>query len=177
MTDAIAGTAYRRGLGIGGVGPATLDGAMTVISEGTPAPPIPGVDLAGSGPQALFFYKVTCPVCQMVAPLVERLASAYPGTVTGIGQDPAPKLGKFAGEFGWSFDSTPDLPPYAVSDAYGIEVVPTVVLVDRGTVVDVVESWDRDRYDEAVSRLAELTGRPAVRLSGEGDGLPPFRPG
>src|SRR4051812_10104434 len=94
-----------------GPGPATLDHAMTVISNGTTAPPVPGLDLA-AGPRALFFYKVTCPVCQMVAPLLELLASAHPGGVTGIGQDPEPKLGEFARRYGWSFDSTPDLPPY-----------------------------------------------------------------
>ncbi|HXJ65926.1 MAG TPA: hypothetical protein VNN79_19380 [Actinomycetota bacterium] len=147
-----------------------------VIAEGTAAPPIPGLDLA-AGHRALFFYKVTCPVCQMVGPIAKRLETAYPGTFSGVGQDPEPKLEAFAGEYGWSFASSPDLPPYDVSNAYGIEVVPTVVVVDEGVVTDVVESWDRDRYAELSSRLAALSGREAVTVSAEGDGLPSFRPG
>ena len=145
------------------------------IAIGTPAPPIPGLDPSGS--RALLFYKVTCPVCQMVGPIAERLEEAYPGTFTGIGQDPAPKLDEFAGEYGWSFSSSPDLPPYEVSNAYDIEVVPTVVVVEGGVVTEVVESWDRDRYAELSSRLAGLSGHPVVTVSSDGDGLPSFRPG
>jgi thiol-disulfide isomerase/thioredoxin len=149
---------------------------MSVITVGTKAPPVPGVDL-DAGTRALFFYKVTCPVCQMVAPLTEELEAAYPGTVAVIGQDPDDKLGAFAGEYGWSFDSTQDAPPYDVSEAYGIRVVPTFVMVSEGNVVDVVESWDRDAWNGFSSRLAELTGRDAVTVSREGDELPSFRPG
>jgi hypothetical protein len=149
---------------------------MTVIATGAHAPPILGVDVA-DGTTALFFYKVTCPVCQMTGPVAKQLEDSFPGTVTGIGQDPEEKLDAFSGEYDWSFASEPDLPPYPVSEAYGIRVVPTVVLVHDGTVVDLIESWDRDGYNRVSSRLAELTGLPATTMSQEGDGLPSFRPG
>ncbi len=149
---------------------------MSVITVGSGAPPVPGVDLDVPA-KALYFYKVTCPVCQMAAPISEQLETAHPGTVTGIGQDPAEKLSAFAGEYGWSFESTPDPPPYDVSEAYGIRVVPTFVLVSEGRVVDVVQSWDRHAWNDFSSRLAELTGRDATVLSTAGDGLPTFRPG
>ena len=149
---------------------------MTVIETGSTPPPIPGVDL-GDGPRALFFYKVTCPVCQMAAPLVTKLEASYPGVLWGIGQDPIPRLEDFAEQYGWSVRSTPDHPPYGVSEAYGIRVVPALVLVHGGGVDRVVESWDREGYNGFSSRLAELTGRSEVSLSEEGDGLPSFRPG
>ena len=150
---------------------------MQVIEPGDRAPEIPGVDFA-KGPVALWFYKVTCPVCQMAAPKAEVLSQAYPGRVRGVGQDPEPKLASFAEEFGQRFETQPDLPPYPTSDAYGIRVVPTAVLVDReGTVRDVVESWDREGVNRLAGALAELTGSPAVTVSQAGDGLPPFRPG
>ena len=149
---------------------------MTVITSGLPAPAVPGVDLA-EGPRALLFYKVTCPVCQLAAPIAERLEAAYPETVAGIGQDPPAKLGEFAADYGWSFDSTPDLPPYDVSNAYGIRVVPTVVIVRDGTVDEVVESWDREGWEGLSSRLSELTGLPTATIVEEADGLPAFRPG
>jgi thiol-disulfide isomerase/thioredoxin len=150
-------------------------GWVSVIGIGKPAPQILGVDL--SGPRALYFYKVTCPVCQMSAPVAARLEQLYPGRVSGIGQDPPDRLGEFASEFGLEVESVPDLPPYEASDAYGIAAVPTLVLVDGGAVVDVVESWDRDGYNRVSARLAELTGLPGGPASSEGDGLPPFRPG
>lgn len=137
---------------------------------------MPGLDLA-NGTTALFFYKVTCPVCQMAAPIVEQLAAGFPDAVAGIGQDPEGKLDQFGAEYGWSFPSTPDEPPYSVSDAYGIRVVPTVVLVHDGEVADVVESWDRDGYNRVAAELAELTGGATAPISEEGDGLPSFRPG
>ena len=154
----------------------TLSDAMTVITKGAVAPAIPGVDLT-TGTRTLFFYKVTCPVCQMTGPIAQRLEAAYPGTVAGIGQDPDQKLDTFAAEYGWQFDSHSDAPPYDVSEAYGIRVVPTVVVVKDGKVDDLVESWDRDGYERVNARLAELTGRDPVALVTAADDLPSFRPG
>jgi peroxiredoxin len=131
-----------------------------------------------SGPTALFFYKVTCPVCQMAAPKVEAYERAYPGRIVGVGQDPEPSLRDFGRRHGMSFGSVADLPPYGVSDAYGIEAVPTLFVVDMdGSVVEAVESWDRDGYNRASKALAGLTGLPFGPISDPSDGLPPFRPG
>jgi peroxiredoxin len=141
------------------------------------APPIEGVDF-GSGPMALFFYKVTCPVCQMAAPKFQGFESAYPGRIVGIGQDPEEKLASFGREFGVTFPSVVDPPPYELSNAYGISVVPTMFLVDRdGTIVDSVESWDREGINALSERLAGLSGAPYAEISDSTDGLPPFRPG
>jgi hypothetical protein len=71
----------------------------------------------------------------------------------------------------------PDLPPYEQSNAYGIEVVPTLFLVQDSMVLDTVESWDREGYNRVSQRLAELSGSAYVEISSAGDGLPPFRPG
>jgi len=141
------------------------------------APAIPGVDFH-SGPLALFFYKVTCPVCQMAAPKVEGFDLAYPGRIVGIGQDPEEKLVSFGRQLGMTFRSLPDLPPYDASNAYGIEVVPTTFLIDRdGSILDTVESWDRDGLNHLSKELAELTGSAYAEISNPSDGLPPFRPG
>ena len=46
------------------------------------------------------------------------------------------------------FPSVSDPPPYQASDAYGVEVVPTLFVVDgSGTIVETVESWDRAGYN------------------------------
>jgi thiol-disulfide isomerase/thioredoxin len=150
---------------------------VTTIEVGQAAPPLPGVAF-GDGALAVVFYKVTCPVCQMAAPKVDVMARAYPGRVVGVGQDPPDALERFGREFGMDVPALPDLPPYDASNAYGIESVPTLFVIDAaGTVADAVVSWDRSGYNRASARLAELLGVEPVTVSESSDGLPPFRPG
>jgi len=148
-----------------------------VIRVGEAAPSVPGVDFS-AGPTALLFYKVTCPVCQMAAPKAQTFERAYPGRILGVGQDPEPALTEIGREYGMGFPVVADLPPYESSNAYGIESVPTLFLIGSdGSVLDAVESWDRDGFNRVSARLAELTGAAYASISEEGDGLPPFRPG
>jgi len=150
---------------------------VQTLAPGAPAPEVPDVDFA-QGPTALFFFKVTCPVCQMAAPVARKLEEAYPGRVVGVGQDPEPKLAQFDREYGLGIPTQADVPPYPVSNSYGLSVVPTLVLVAAdGTVDQVVESWDREGYNEVSRRLADLAGAEPVTVSEPGDGLPSFRPG
>ena len=142
---------------------------MVPLTPGSTAPPIPDADL--SGLTAVVFYKVTCPTCQVAAPVMERLARAQAERFVAVAQDPPDRARSFASEHGLTFSARSDEPPYPVSDAYGIRTVPTVFAVQDGTVVDVAESWDRDGWN----RVGEALGAGA--LSHEGDGLPPFRPG
>ena len=127
---------------------------------------------------ALVFYKVTCPVCQMSAPKVNVMAKAYPGRVVGVGQDPPDDLERFGQGFGMDVLAVPDLPPYDISNAFGIDTVPTLFVIDGSReVADAVVSWDRAGYNRASGRLAELLGVEPVMVSDSSDGLPPFRPG
>ena len=150
---------------------------VAVIAIGDAAPLVPGATFE-QGPVALVFYKVTCPVCQMAAPKVDSMARAYPGRVVGIGQDPPDELERFGREFGMDVPAVVDLPPYDVSNAYGIETVPTLFVIDgAGKVADAVISWDRAGYNRASARLAEFLGVEPATVSDSSDGLPPFRPG
>ena len=145
------------------------------LAVGARAPEAPGVP---SGPHAVVFYKVSCPTCQMAAPALELFEGAYPGRLTGIGQDPEAELSSFSARYGVTFPTEPDLPPYDVSNAYGIEHVPTMVVVGAdGRVADVVESWDRAGYNRASATLAAMLGAEPAVVSDPSDGLPEFRPG
>jgi thiol-disulfide isomerase/thioredoxin len=146
------------------------------LQLGAAAPAVPGTDLS-SWPKAVFFYKVTCPTCQIAAPVAEKLFGTFPGHFVAVAQDPSESVAAFAEEYGTSFASVSDEPPYDLSNAYGIEVVPTLFLVEDGVVTDVAESWDREGWNRVGSRLAGALGQPAVPLSEDGDGLPSFRPG
>ena len=119
----------------------------------------------------LAFFKVTCPVCQMVAPAVEALADGG-ARVLAVGQDPAARLVDYATRYGQRVPTVSEPPPYRVSDAYGISAVPTVFLVGAdGVVTHAVGSWDRERWNALAIAAG---GRP---VSATGDGLPAFRPG
>ena len=149
---------------------------MQPLEIGAMAPSLPGVD-GDDGPRAVVFYKVTCPVCQMAAPKLASLEAAYPGRVIAIGQDPPAKLAEFDRTYGFRIPATPDLPPYEISNAFGVRVVPTTFLIDGGTVTDVVESWDREALDRLSSALADRLGLQPRAVSDASDGVPPFRPG
>ena len=149
---------------------ATADGAEYTLG-----------DLLKRGPVVLFFYKRECPVCQMAAPFVERFQKAYAGerfAILGVAQNEAAETREFASQFGVTFPILLDSDGYRVSKAYGLTNVPTTFLVDQsGTILRSVQAWDRAKLNEMSEKVAELTGRPAVPISLEGDGAPDFRPG
>jgi peroxiredoxin len=123
------------------------------------------------GLSVVAFFKVSCPVCQMVAPKIQALADSG-ARVTAIGEDPAPALAKYADRFGQRVPTVTEPPPYRVSNAYGVTAVPTIFLVDgNGIVQHAIGSWDRDRWNA----LAVAAG--ASPISADGDGLPSYRPG
>ena len=146
------------------------------ITIGAVAPRVAGV--THEGPHALVFFKVTCGTTQLATPAIERLGQAFPGRVTGIGQDPPAELERFSSEYALSLPLVPDLEPYEASDAYGITSAPTAIAVDaEGRVLDVAESWDRDAWNRLAAEMAGALGVPATTVSDADDGLPDFKPG
>jgi peroxiredoxin len=153
---------------------------MAMLEPGDRAPALslsdagtgePVADPWRDGPVVLAFFKTTCPVCQMAAPKVQALADAGV-RVVAVGEDPPPAIQSYADRYGQKVTTLSEPAPYPVSDAYAIDTVPTLFLVDDdGTVRDVAVSWDRDAWN----RLAEAAG--ASPVSDAADGLPPFRPG
>ena len=151
---------------------------MSSLHAGDVAPQIPGITFGSEGPVGLFFYKVTCPTCQMAAPVLQHFEHAFPGRVVGIGQDPEAALARFAGEYAMGISSIQDAPPYPISDAYAVQSVPTLYLIgEDARVVESVGAWDRDGFNRVAAMLAELTGGGSVVVSSPDDGRPDFKPG
>ena len=124
-----------------------------------------------AGRTVLVFFKVSCPVCHMVAPKVTALVDAGV-RVLAVGQDPPAKLVSYADAKGQQVPTLSDGSPYPVSTAFGISSVPTLFDVEPdGTVVSAVGAWDRDRWN------AVAAAHGVGPVSREGDGLPPYRPG
>lgn len=138
-------------------------------------------DLTTAGPALLAFFKNSCPVCRLSFPVWGELAHRYGDAmaVVAVAQDPLAKAGPWLEETGFQAPVVDDSDDFAASSAYGLDTVPTLVLVGPdGQVLAVSEGWDRDRANEWDLELAELTGLPSAGpVSTPSDGLPAYRAG
>ena len=128
-------------------------------------------DLLVSGPVILVFYKVTCPVCQMALPYLERLrGGSLP--IYAISQNDAADTRDFNQEFGVTLPTLLDPEDsFPASNAYGISYVPTTYAIGPdGRITQVIESWDKKELEA----LAAIAG---VQLLKPSENLPGFRAG
>jgi len=124
------------------------------------------------GATVLAFFKVSCPVCKMVAPMVTALAEGG-ARVFAIGEDPPEALTRFAEQEGQRVPTVTEPAPYDVSQAYGLEAVPSIFLIGPdGAVQDAIGGWNRDAWNQLAASAGVTTP-----LSTPDDGLRPFRPG
>jgi len=98
-----------------------LDGAQHSLAE-----------ILKRGPALVAFYKISCPICQLTAPYLERLAASESLQVVGISQDDAGSTRGFNQRFGVTFPTLvdPSAEEYPTSNAYGISSVPSLFLVE-----------------------------------------------
>lgn len=161
------------------------------LEPGMPAPDfrLPGSDaephslaeLTSDGPALLIFFRSGCPTCRLAFPVYGEMARRYgdAAAVVAVSQDPVLQVGPWLREHEFSGPALDDSADgYAVSVAYDVQTVPTLVLVgsDR-TVAMVAEGWDRDWANRFARALGDATGRSVAPVSTEGDGLPVFKPG
>lgn len=128
----------------------------------------------------LAFLKHDCPVCRLAAPYVEKFrqygADGFQTIV--VMEDPAPQAAAFATAHGLTAPVALDEAPYRVSERYRLTNVPTVFLVEPGgRIAETLVSWNRDGYNRLSAEVAQRLNRPAIEISSDGDGAPPFRPG
>jgi peroxiredoxin len=131
------------------------------------------VDLLAAGPVALAFFKVSCPVCQMTLPFLDRIHAGGGLRVYGISQNDAADTREFAREYGLRFpmllDSEDDRFP--ASNACGISHVPTTFLVEPdGMVGRVIEGWIKPD-------ILWLGARAGVNPVGDEDHVPEWKAG
>ena len=142
-----------------------------MLSSGSRAPQFTLDDLAGvshslagilaRGPVLLVLYKISCPVCQMTLPYLDRIASgALP--IVAISQDDAAGTRRFQTRFGVSMPTLLDREEegYPVSNAFGITHVPSLFMVEP---------------DGVISLVSEGFVKSELESIGERAGVPPFR--
>jgi peroxiredoxin len=130
-------------------------------------------ELRARGPVLVAFFKITCPVCQMTFPFLERLHAAGTLQIYGISQNDPADTREFNREFGVTFPAMLDTEDsgFPVSNDYGIATVPTLFLVEpAGTVSFVSEGFSK----KEIARLGSRTGVTVFRQS---DKVPEWKPG
>lgn len=164
---------------------------MTSIAAGRHAPGFSLKDLdgreyslagaTGAGPVVLAFFKVSCPVCQLTFPFLERLYQRHGRagvTFLGISQDDGPATRPFQKKFGITFPVLLDARGYPVSNAYELTTVPTVFLIDRDGRATVSSTGFNKADLEAIAGVLAAPGEvPGPPLFRPDEQLPAHKPG
>jgi peroxiredoxin len=135
-------------------------------------------DLRAGGPVVLVFVSEECPTSAMtlnrLAPLVDLLAQMGIAVVA-VFEDRLEVAARSARRAGFTGLVLSEPSPYEVSRAYGLESVPTAVLVDReGTSAARVVGWDAEGLDRLIEQACERVRAPAVQVT---DKAPRRKPG
>jgi peroxiredoxin len=123
-------------------------------------------ELLQRGPVLLAFFKVSCPVCQLALPFLDRIGK---GTlpVVAISQDTERATRQFHQAYGVSLSTLLDREDerYPASNAYGIQHVPTMFLVEPdGVISTVVEGFRRADLESIGLRSGIVTFRASENV-------------
>jgi peroxiredoxin len=166
---------------------------MPALEAGVQAPEIELQDLDGhrfslkearhKGPVVAAFFKVSCPVCQLAFPYLDRIFKAYGKSgkfsFVGVSQDNAADTRAFNRRFGVAFPVLLDpAGKYPASNAYKLTNVPTVFLVSpEGEIEFSSVSWSKADMEQLGRRLANISGMPVEQIFQPGEKVPEFKPG
>jgi len=166
---------------------------MPALEAGVQAPEIELQDLDGrkfslkearkQGPVVAAFFKVSCPVCQLAFPYLERIFKAYARggkfSFVGVSQDNASDTKAFNREYGVTFPVLLDpVGKYPVSNAYGLTNVPTVFLISpEGEIEFSSVSWSKADMEQLGRRLANINDMPVEQIFKSGEKVADFKPG
>jgi len=121
-------------------------------------------EILAKGPALLAFYKVSCPVCQLTFPYLERLSKSSGLQVVGISQDDVDATAGFNQRFGVSFPTLLDQSSegYPASNAYGISTVPALFLVEPdGRITKAANGFSKREMESLGERAGVAVFRPS----------------
>jgi peroxiredoxin len=120
-------------------------------------------DITAAKPALLAFFKISCPVCQLTLPVLERLSKSDNLEVVAISQDDLRGTEEFRSSYGVTFTTLLDRAKsgYPASNAFEIARVPSLFLIEPGGAISLAMEGFSKRDLEAVGRIA---------------GIEPFRP-
>jgi len=135
------------------------------------------------GPVLLAFFKIGCPVCQFTFPFLERLYQRNKSSkvsFAGISQNGPEKTAHFIKEYGITFPILldPEEKGYIVSNAYGLTMVPTLLLVETdGSILVSSMGFVKADIESIAAQLAERGKLAKAPLFLPADTVPANRPG
>ncbi len=133
------------------------------------------------GPVLLAFFKVSCPVCQLAFPFLERIHQRAGGKapVVGVSQDDAKETAAFLREYGITFPvALDDTRTYPVSNAYGLTNVPTLFHVEQSGRIGLTSvGWSRADVEEVGRRLAKAGGILEFHIFKSREDVPEWKAG
>jgi len=165
---------------------------LTTINAGQTAPSFTLKSLDGNfyslaallekGPVVAAFFKISCPVCQFTLPFIQRLADRFAGdaaTILTISQDDAKSTASFNKEYWMKLPTLLDDPAnYAVSNAYGLSMVPTIFLIEPDGKVKVscmgFGKADLEQIADELSTRSRITAAPLFNAN---EVIPATKPG
>jgi peroxiredoxin len=166
---------------------------MPALEAGVQAPEIELQYLDGSkfslkeerkkGPVVAVFFKVSCPVCHMALPYLDRIYKAYAKgkafTFVGVSQDNAADTKTFIRKYNISFPVLLDpAGKYPASNAYKLTNVPTTFLISAEGEIDFATvSWSKADVEQLNRRLAAQSEVPAAQIFQPGENIAEYKPG
>ena len=130
-------------------------------------------EIVANGPVVLAFFKVTCPVCQLTLPFLERVHTAGTLPIYGVSQNDASDTREFSADFHLTLPMLLDEEEdgFPASNAFGISSVPTMFLVERdGAISRVMEGWSR-------KDIESLGVKAGVAVFNKGESVPAWKAG
>jgi peroxiredoxin len=139
-----------------------------MLSIGDAAPDFELQDLAGiqkhlsdfvaTKPAVVAFFKVTCPVCQLTFPYLERMSKSDNLEFVGVSQDDVDRTEEFRRELGITFPTLLDDPRmgYVASNRFDISNVPSIFLIEPDRGISMAFSGFSKRDLEQIGKLAGI---------------------
>src|SRR4051794_34278398 len=127
--------------------------------------------LVARGPALLIFAAEECPTCALalrrLAPAVAPLREAGVGLAV-VFEDPLDVAARVARDARFKGTVLAEPAPYDTSRAYGLESLPTTVLLDGdGSVAGTVVGWDAAALSALVGQACDAVGAPAPGITDE----------
>jgi peroxiredoxin len=153
-----------------------------MLSPGSPSPEFTLPDLNGAahslttllsnGPVLLAIYKISCPVCQLTLPFLNRISGGKL-QIVAISEDDPSSTRRFQTKFGVSLPTLLDREEegYPVSNAFGITHVPSLFLIEP----DATISFTSEGFVK--SDLESIGARAGIQPFMEDEAVPAWKAG
>jgi len=123
-------------------------------------------EILARGPALVALYKISCPVCQLALPFLDRISKGSL-QVIAISQDDERGTHRFRETFKVAMPTLLDRERdgYPVSNGFGITHVPSLFLIDRdGTITLAQSGFVKSELDALGKRSGVETFRPGEKV-------------